>query len=56
LVAHLESYGLNDDLLPGGLDSFEGSFPPDITIRQTIATWKIIVMYQKKYEHEINNN
>jgi hypothetical protein len=52
LVAHLDSYGLDEDMLPGGLDSFESSFPPDITIGQTVATWKAIVMYQRKHEQE----
>jgi hypothetical protein len=49
LVAHLK--GFADDLLPGG---FEDSFPPDITIAQTVATWKALVMYQRNHEQEIN--
>ena len=51
LSAHLDNYGLDNSLPP----DFEDNFPPNITVGQTVATWKAIVIYQQKHEQETKN-
>ena len=49
LEAHLRRYGL-DPLHPDIAKTFPGS----ITVSQAVATWKAIIYYQQRYEHETN--
>ena len=50
MYAHLESYEL-DKKLPNG---FEYNFPETITLKQSVAAWEVIVIYQERHEQEIN--
>lgn len=50
MFAHLEAYGMEKYLPP----EFCTKFPDSITIKQSIATWKAIVVYQQKHECEIS--
>lgn len=46
---HLENYHLADTLPL----HFSDKFPEEITVEQSIDTWKTIVMYLEKHEQEI---
>ena len=50
MYAHLESYDLDNDLPPG----FQENFPETITLKQSVATWRLIIFYQLRHEQEIN--
>ena len=52
MYAHLESYGLDNELPPG----FEENFPETITLKQSVATWILIVFHQLRHEQEIMSN